>query len=271
MSVIDEPLDTEARALKSSFRQQREYWHPALDYLLHLDQEFFEKYFALSTHAWREGSLEPKVKELIYVAIYSSPATHVSEREARHHIGSALDQGATVSEVLTVLEILATAGIHSVLKGVPILSEEGGVPEPSSDAERQERARARENFEEKRGYWDDGLWADLLSIDHAFLEHYTNYSAHVAHYSGSEDEPNDDLDPIVKEYVYIALDASLPSFYLGGLRAHIENALDYGAAHGEIIEVLELTSELGSQSIMHGLPLLVEEADKRGLLTDEIE
>lgn len=271
MSVLDKPLSHEAEKLKTSFKEKRNYWHPAFDYLLHLDQEFFERYFDLSTHAWQDGSLDPKVKELIYVAIYSSPATHVSEQEARKHIGNALDQGATVSEVLTVLEILATAGIHSVLKGVPIISDEAGVPDPESDAERREQARARENFEEKRGYWDDGLWADLLAIDHKFLEHYTNYSAHVAHYSASESDADDDLDPLVKEYVYIALDASLPAFYLGGLRAHIENALDYGASHAEILEVLELTSELGSQSIKHGLPLLVEEADKRGLFTDELE
>ncbi|PSP90786.1 gamma-carboxymuconolactone decarboxylase [Halobacteriales archaeon QS_4_66_20] len=266
MSVFDDPLDPEAAELKATFQERRNFWHPAFEALLHLDREFFEKYLALSTHAWENGSLDPKVTELVYVAIYSSPGTHISEADARRHVGNALDQGATVSEVLTVLEILSTAGIHSVLKGVPILAEEGGIPEPDSDAERDAQERARANFEEKRGYWDDGLWADLLAIDHQFLQHYTDYSAHVAHYSGADADDTDDLDPLVKEFIYIALDASLPAFYLGGLRAHIENALEYGASHGEILEVLEVTSELGSRSLTSGVPILVEEAEERGLL-----
>lgn len=270
MPPTDEGSDTDPGELKASFVEARDYWHPAFDHLLALDPEFFAKYFDLSTHAWRNGSLDPKVKDLIYVAIHTSPATHVSEAETRRHVANALDHGATVREVLTVLEILSTAGIHSVLKGVPILAEEGGRPDPESEAEAAERERARANFEERRGYWDDGLWADLLAIDHQFLEHYTEYSAHVAHYSTDDADPDpDDLDPIVKEYVYIALDASLPAFYLGGLRAHIENALEYGASHDEIIEVLELTTELGVHSLTNGVPILVEEAEERGLLPDD--
>lgn len=269
MFVSDETLSTEARELKEQFIDIRNYWHPAFDYLLALDPEFFEKYFDISTHAWRQGPLERKVKDLIYIAIHTSPATHVSEEETQHHIGNALDHGATVREVLTVLKILSTAGIHSVIQGVPILSDEAGVTDAESAADQAVRERARANFEEKRGYWDDGLWADLLAIDPQFLEHYTNFSADVAHYStGDIEHSDDDLDPIVKEYVYIALDASLPAFYLGGLRAHIRNALNYGASHGEIIEVLELTSELGIRSITNGLPALVEEAEERGLLQE---
>jgi len=254
MSTFDEPLDSEAQQLKTEFEERRNFWHPAFEALLHLDREFFEKYFALSTHAWENGSLDPKVKELLYVALYSSPATHVSQAAARRHIGNALDQGATVHEVLTVFEILSTAGIHSVLKGVPILVEEGGVPEPDSEAERDAQECARANFEEKRGYWDDGLWADLLAIDHQFLEYYTDYSAHVAHYSAS-DEPDDPeaLDPLVTEYVYILLDASLPAFYLGGLRAHIKNALEYGASQGEVLEVLEVHAR-----VHRSVPVLVQ-------------
>jgi alkylhydroperoxidase/carboxymuconolactone decarboxylase family protein YurZ len=270
MTTPDESHDQRARDLKESFLEARDYWHPAFDHLLELDPEFFEKYFDLSTHAWREGSLDPKVKDLIYVAVHTSPATHLSPEETRKHIGNALDNGATVREVLTVLEILSTAGIHSVLKGVPLIAEEGGRPEPESESEAEAQAAARATFEERRGYWDDGLWADLLAIDHEFLEHYTEYSAHVAHYSTDEETTDsDDLDPIVKEYVYIALDASLPAFYLGGLRAHIKNALEYGASHGEVLEVLELISELGIHSITNGLPILVEEAEARGMLENE--
>lgn len=267
MPPADDSRDAQPDELKERFIELRNYWHPALDHLLSLDPEFFRKYFDMSTHAWQEGSLDPKVKELIYLAIHTSPATYVSEDETRQHIENALDHGASVREVLTVLEILSTAGIHSVLKGVPILAEEAGLPEAESQAEQAQREQARANFEEKRGYWDEGIWADLLAIDHQFLEHYTNYSAHVAHYSTGDTEPDpEDLDPIVKEYIYIALDASLPAFYLGGLRAHMKNALEYGASQGEIIEVLELTSELGIESIRNGLPALVEAAEERDLL-----
>ena len=47
------------------------------------------------------------------------------------------------------------------------------------------------------------------------------------------------------------------------MRTQIRAALRHGATLREIIEVLELTAILGTQSAMLGLPILMEEITKR--------
>ena len=69
------------------------------------------------------GTLEPKVKELIYTA-FDVAATHLYVAGLRQHIRNALDYGATREEVMEVIEIASVIGIHSCNVGVPILIEE---------------------------------------------------------------------------------------------------------------------------------------------------
>jgi alkylhydroperoxidase/carboxymuconolactone decarboxylase family protein YurZ len=47
--------------------------------------------------------------------------------------------------------------------------------------------------------------------------------------------------------------------YQPGLRAHIRNALGYGATREEIMEVIELVSVIGIHSAAVGVPILLEE------------
>ena len=43
--------------------------------------------------------------------------------ELRHHIDRALDEGATWQEIVEVIQIVSTLGIHAITMGVPILKE----------------------------------------------------------------------------------------------------------------------------------------------------
>jgi alkylhydroperoxidase/carboxymuconolactone decarboxylase family protein YurZ len=118
------PMSAEERAaLKETFIRERGYWTRVWDYLLELDPGFFAAYLDLSAAPWRNGPLEPKVKELIYIALDASP-THLYEPGLRIHVRNALKHGATRDEVMEVLELATTIGIHACTVGIPILREE---------------------------------------------------------------------------------------------------------------------------------------------------
>jgi alkylhydroperoxidase/carboxymuconolactone decarboxylase family protein YurZ len=109
--------------LKRAFEEQRGYWHAFWDGVLDLDPEFFAAYLTFSSHPWRHGVLEPKVKELIYTA-FDASATHMYVPGLTQHIENALGYGATVGEVMEVLELASAIGIHTFAVTAPILAEE---------------------------------------------------------------------------------------------------------------------------------------------------
>lgn len=255
--AIDELSETQRR-LKDEFVSRRGHWPDAYEQLLRFDPEFFERYVHLSTHPERRGVLDPKVREFIHIVINCTPAIHVSESEIRRHIGNAFNHGATFEELLEILEILSTVGIHSVIKGIPTLTERIDGRQTDCEGAVAEKERVKDHFIDKRGFWDEDLWASILEQDHEFLEHYANFSAH----------PWEEgvLDPKVKELIYIAMDVGTPHFFVVGLGPHVENALDHGATPREILEVFEIHVEYGLHSVKHGMPILVDEATKRGRL-----
>jgi alkylhydroperoxidase/carboxymuconolactone decarboxylase family protein YurZ len=50
--------------------------------------------------------------------------------------------------------------------------------------------------------------------------------------------------------------------WASGVRVHTRAALQHGATVEEIVEVLELTGALGTQSVTFGVPILLEEVAK---------
>mgnify|MGYP003386878939 FL=1 len=99
---------------------------------------------------------------------------------------------------------------------------------------RQQELKAE--FIKNRVYWGN-FWSDVLELDSEFFSAYTKFSSVPA--------KNNALDPKVREFLYIAIDASTTHLYMPGLKIHIQNALALGATRDEIMEVLELTSVLG--------------------------
>ncbi len=119
------PTDAEAerRDLRDAFIAARGYWNPFWDGLLQLDPAFFHAYLSFSSVPWQSGPLEPKFKELIYIAV-DAATTHLYEPGLRQHVRNALALGATKEEVMEVLELVSVLGIHACTMGVPILLEE---------------------------------------------------------------------------------------------------------------------------------------------------
>jgi alkylhydroperoxidase/carboxymuconolactone decarboxylase family protein YurZ len=243
------------KELRDQFIDARGYWNQMWEGLLELDPDFFEAYTQFSSVPWRSGPLDPKIKEFVYIAV-DAAATHLYVPGIRQHIKQALAHGATAHEIMEVLELTATLGIHACNIGVPILLEEleaAGQSLPREFSERQLELKA--DFERKRGYWND-FWNEMLLLDEDFFASYTAFSS-VPWVSGT-------LEPKVKEFIYTAFDVAATHLYVSGLRQHIRNALDYGATREEVMEVIELASVIGIHSCTVGVPILLEELAASG-------
>ena len=85
--------------------------------------EFFDAYCGFSSVPGSRAPLAPKIKELIYIAI-DAATTHLYLPGLRRHIRNALGHGATVAEIMEVLQLTCVLGIHTITEGVPALLEE---------------------------------------------------------------------------------------------------------------------------------------------------
>ncbi|MCC7347454.1 MAG: carboxymuconolactone decarboxylase family protein [Variibacter sp.] len=245
-------------ALKKQFIANRGYWNDFWDGLLTLSPDFFEAYLNFSSIPWKSGPLAPKIKELIYIAIDAS-TTHLYEPGLRIHIKNALKYGASKEEIMEVLQLTSVLGMHTCTMGVPLLVDElkqggkgGDVEESLKDPKRQQ---LKAEFMQNRGYWNE-FWDSLLALDPAFFQAYLRFSS-IPWQSGP-------LEPKVKEFIYIAIDAATTHLYEPGLRIHYKNALKYGATKEELMEVLQLTSVLGMHTCTMGVPVLVDELRQAG-------
>lgn len=235
---------------------ERGTWPAARETLRELDPEFIDRYEALTSHAMADSPLDEKTVELVALASHAA-CTTVYKPEIRRYTGRALDAGASVEEVLGTLEMVSAIGVHSVTEGVPILADEAGLPTDVDEATRETQADLQSRFEAQRGYWDE-LWDQVVQIDHDYFEAYLDFSSHPTEV--------DHIDPLLRELVIIAADASANHLYLPGLRIHIRNALDFGATREEVMSAIEIASSIGVNTVSSGLPILVEEAQARGML-----
>ena len=211
------------------------------------DPAFFEAFAELAAVPRRATALEPKVKELVCLAV-NAAATHMYEPGIREHARRAVELGASKKELLEVLQLTSTLGIHASTVGVPLLLEALGDREVPPLDER--RAALKADFEAKRGYWHE-FWDGLLELDPDFFEAYVEFSSYPW--------TNGVLEPKIKELIYTAFDASATHMYVPGLRQHIENALAYGATPAEVMEVFELASTIGIHGYLVALPTVLEE------------
>ncbi len=250
-------LTDEQQAIKDEFVRVRGTWGEPWQCMLELDPAFVRAYLNFSAVPWRRepGALEPKVREFCYIAV-DAAATHLYTPGVRQHVAAALDHGATSQEIMEVLELTSTLGIHASNIGVPllieVLEEEGLRDGPAQLDERQERLKAE--FVENRGYWHS-FWDGLLELDPDLFEAYVEFSS-VPWQTGT-------LEPKIKELVYCAFDASATHLYVPGLKQHLRNAVRYGATVAEIMEVFEIASVIGIHTATTVAPILAELAGER--------
>jgi alkylhydroperoxidase/carboxymuconolactone decarboxylase family protein YurZ len=247
-------LTQRQQQIKDEFIAVRGTWSTAWEKVLELDAEFLRAYLGWSAVPLRKRQLEPEVREFIFIAA-DAAATHLYEPGIRQHIRAALDLGVSAAEVMEVLELTSTLGIHACNIGIPVLievlTEEGKRAGPEPLSPRQEQLKAE--FTASRGYWHE-FWDGLLELDEELFAAYLDFSS-VPWRTGL-------LEPKVKELVYIAFDAAATHLYVPGLKLHMRNAVRLGATSAEIIEVLEIVSVIGIHAATVGVPILADELAK---------
>jgi len=246
----------EVDALRAEFEAAHGYWSESLADMARLDPTFFRSYLDLSTVPARTGALDPKTRALVTLAIDAN-ATHLFAPGVRRNMVRAVELGASDAEIMEVLELSATLGIHAANAGVPILlevlAETGDAPDVFDLDTRQQQLKS--DFEQNRGYWNP-IWDGVLKLSPDFFEAYLEYSS-VPWKHGV-------LAPKVKEFIYCAFDCSATHLWLPGLKLHMRNALGYGATPLEIIEVIQIASVLGAHAFEYALPALREARNMGG-------
>jgi alkylhydroperoxidase/carboxymuconolactone decarboxylase family protein YurZ len=243
-------LTARQQSIKDDFIRIRNTWASQWESILRMDCEFLNAYLHLSAVPLRHNHLENKVKEFIYIAINAS-STHLFSPGIQMHLKAAIESGSSREELMEVLQLTSTVGIHASNVGAPllleVLNEEGLTPTPALVDERREALKRR--FMEVQGYWESS-WDTLLTLDPDFFEAYTDFSA-IPWQAGH-------LEPKVKELVLCALDAAATHLYKPGIKAHMRNAIRHGATQEEIMEMLEIVSVIGIHGALIGAPMLEE-------------
>lgn len=224
-------------------------WPPAFDHLVQLAPDFVDAYLGFSLATAQRHALEPKVRELIHVAL-GVATTHLDRDEARFHIQQAILLGATREELVHVCQLATLLGVHTMPMAVPILVEEATQVGWTLDlAGGTKAAEVRERFIADRGSLPEEI-ESLLAVHPEYLDSYRRLSR-IAVAEGV-------IEPKVVELIIIALDASTTHLHAGGTRLHIRSALSKGASFEEVLEVLELTSTIGIGGTNLGVHLVAE-------------
>ena len=246
--------DSAAR-LKQTVKDQLGYWDDAQDAIAALDPGFLDVWQRMAMVPVRKNHLGPKNRALVALAA-SANATHLYAPGVHRQLRNALAAGATPQEIMEVLQLTATLGIHACNIGVPllleVLEEEGLRSGPAPLTEHQEKLKA--DFTKDRGYWHS-FWDGILELDPELFEAYLDFSAYPWR--------NGVLEPKIKEFIYCAFDAAATHLYVPGLKMHMRNALGYGATKEEIMEVLEVVNLIGMHAVELAAPILRQELKKQ--------
>ena len=228
-------VDPRAASLKEDFIRLRGYWNCAWESVLQLAPDYFAGYVEMCGVPWRTGTLPAKVKEFIYIAINAS-TTHLYEPALRAHIANALRYGATPAEIMEVFRLASVLGIHTMVFSMPLLLNllsSRGSPVDLEQLPPRQRA-VREGFLAARGFWNPS-WDGMLALAPEFTE------AHIK--MGDATRESGPLEPKIKEFIWISVDAPTTHLFRSGVRNHMTAALKFGATIEEIVEVLDITKK----------------------------
>ncbi|RYZ17813.1 MAG: hypothetical protein EOO70_00875 [Myxococcaceae bacterium] len=242
----DERHDDARQAVKARFMETRGFWDPLWDPVLDNDPHLLDAYIDLSGVPWRDGTLHPRIRELIYVAMNAS-TTHLYHVGVRVHLRNAIAHGATIQETGAVLALVSELGSHTLFSTLGALSEElavRGIAVPAvEDSHRAEYAQAR-------GTWDPEF-EPVAQLAPAYLQAFNRY-AEVTRVRGA-------LDETTMHLVAIAYSASATHLHMPAVRMHLRRALDAGVAWEQILEVLEIVGMVGVHTLTDCMVIVTEE------------
>jgi alkylhydroperoxidase/carboxymuconolactone decarboxylase family protein YurZ len=156
-------------------------WDESWQCLAQIDPEIFHASVNLMAVPRKKNHLSAKMQALVALTVDSN-STHLYTPGIRQHVKAAAAAGATKAEVLEVLELSSTLGIHACNIGIPtliqVLKEENMYDShPTAGKPFDKRRLAlKDDFAAKRGYWHT-FWEDFLALDPEFFEAYTEFSS----------------------------------------------------------------------------------------------
>lgn len=119
-----------------------------------------------------------------------------------------------------------------------------------------EQQAFKDEYIRARGYWvpfNDGL----LAYSPEWLAAYLAYAGAPAR-GGA-------IDARLRELIYVAVDTSTTHMFAQGLDIHIRAALAVGCTAGELIEVMQIATMQGLDSVAAGMAILADEAGALGI------
>lgn len=209
--------ESQAPHLKQQVIDERGYWAPFHDVLLHRAPDFLQAYLDFQAGPARRQAIGPVLRELIYVAVDVS-INHRYPTGAQRHMTLALRAGAEPAAVLqTVLIATVLAARQPIELGLEILAEETAGNEG-----------------------DRGV--EVVAT-----------SWHAYDLAACQAGP---LTPKERALIALAVCAAPDCLFEPGLREHMRGAIMAGASTGEIASVLQLAAAISIHSCTTALPAL---------------
>ncbi|MBB5215641.1 carboxymuconolactone decarboxylase family protein [Parapusillimonas granuli] len=110
------PLRADVEMVKARFVETRGFWNQERESIASLLPDYFIALSKISMSPWEAGSLTPKEREFIYIAIDCS-VTHMYGPGLAMHIRNALRHGATSAEILAIFQLSALLGLEGYIMG----------------------------------------------------------------------------------------------------------------------------------------------------------
>lgn len=99
------------------------HWNSDWDAMASLAPDWTEQFMRMVSIPLNSPALDPRTFELICIAIDAS-VTHMFAPGTRRHIRRALDLGVSTEEIMVVLQLTATLGLHTMSLAAPLLQQE---------------------------------------------------------------------------------------------------------------------------------------------------
>jgi len=99
------------------------HWNTDWDAMASLAPDWTEQFMRMVSIPLNSPALDPRTFELVCIAIDAS-VTHMFAPGTRRHIRRALDLGVSTEEVMAVLQLTATLGLHTMSLAAPMLQQE---------------------------------------------------------------------------------------------------------------------------------------------------
>lgn len=183
--------------------------------------------------------LDDVTRTLVGYAVCAAVTTldfHVADQYA----GRAIDLGVTPEQLHEVLVLVSGLGVHTLMEGsrsLAALLRSRGRDLPTVD---EPRKALWESYVGSFRYWKmfeahvPGFLDALLRLSPEGFEGFMRY--------GAIPSRTKQLEPVVKEVLSIAVDATPTHRYMPGLRLHLAQAVALGAGRMELLEAIDIAA-----------------------------